>query len=85
MLLVEVVFPVLAQGLEAVEVEFVAAALVDDQLLDAELGRQLARAYNDTAAEDIKGDDRFIGCAWIYLPDIQESIRELRRAVKSLP
>ena len=52
--------------------------------VDAELGRQLARAYNDTAAEDIKGDDRFIGVAWIYLPDIQESIRELRRAVKDL-
>ena len=31
-----------------------------------------------------QGDDRFIGCAWIYLPDIQESIRELRRAVKDL-
>ena len=52
--------------------------------LDAELGRQLARAYNDTTAEDISGDNRFIGCAWIYLPDIQESIRELRRAVKDL-
>ena len=36
------------------------------------------------AAEDISGDDRFIGVAWIYLPDIQESIRELRRAVKDL-
>ncbi len=52
--------------------------------LDAELGRQLARAYNETTAEDISGDDRFIGCAWIYLPDIQESIRELRRAVQDL-
>ncbi|HYA28077.1 MAG TPA: hypothetical protein VEI95_04615, partial [Acidobacteriota bacterium] len=40
---------------------------------DPELGRQLARAYNDTVAEDIQGDDRFIGCAWIYLPDINES------------
>lgn len=52
--------------------------------VDAELGRQLARAYNDTAAEDIDGDNRFIGCAWIYLPDIQDSIRELRRAVNDL-
>jgi aminocarboxymuconate-semialdehyde decarboxylase len=51
---------------------------------DPELGRQLARAYNDTTAEDIEGDDRFIGCAWIYLPDIAESVRELRRAVKEL-
>ena len=52
--------------------------------VDPELGRQLARAYNDTAAEDIQGDGRFIACAWIYLPDIQESVRELRRAVKDL-
>ena len=51
---------------------------------DPELGRQLARAYNDTVAEDIQGDDRFIGCAWIYLPDINESVKELRRAVKEL-
>ena len=51
---------------------------------DAELGRQLARAYNDTVAEDIRGDKRFIGVAWIYLPDIEESIKELRRAVKEL-
>jgi len=43
--------------------------------VDAELGRQLARAYNDTVAEDIQGDDRFIGVAWIYLPDINESIK----------
>ena len=49
---------------------------------DAELGRQLARAYNDTVAEDIRGDDRFIGVAWIYLPDIKEAVKELRRAVK---
>ena len=52
--------------------------------LDAELGHQLARAYNDTVAEDIQGDDRFIGVAWIYLPDIKESVKELRRAVKDL-
>ena len=52
--------------------------------VDPELGRQLARAYNDTVAEDIAGDDRFIGVAWIYLPDIQESVHELRRAVKEL-
>jgi len=52
--------------------------------INAELGRQLARAYNDTVAEDIQGDDRFIGVAWIYLPDIRESLKELRRAVKEL-
>ena len=37
--------------------------------VDPDLGRQLARAYNDTAAEDIRDDHRFIGCAWIYLPE----------------
>ncbi|HWO40770.1 MAG TPA: amidohydrolase family protein [Candidatus Eisenbacteria bacterium] len=52
--------------------------------LEHDLGVQLARAYNDTTAEDIKGDKRFIGVAWIYLPDIDEAIRELRRAVKDL-
>ena len=52
----------------------------DNRLLiyevDPELGRQLARAYNDTVAEDIASDDRFVGVAWIYLPDIQESVHE---------
>lgn len=52
--------------------------------LDPELGRQLARAYNDTVAEDIAGQDRFIGVAWVYLPDIDEAVRELRRAVQDL-
>lgn len=52
--------------------------------VEPELGRQLARAYNDTVAEDIQGDDRFIGVSWIYLPDIKESIRELRRATREL-
>ena len=52
--------------------------------LDPELGRQLARAYNDTVAEDIAGQDEFIGVAWVYLPDVEEAVRELRRAVKDL-
>ena len=52
--------------------------------VDPELGRQLARAYNDTVAEDIAGDSRFIGIAWVYLPDIPEAVRELRRAVQEL-
>jgi aminocarboxymuconate-semialdehyde decarboxylase len=52
--------------------------------LDPELGRQLARAYNDTVAEDIAGQDEFIGVAWVYLPDIEEAVRELRRAVQDL-
>ena len=36
----------------------------------------------NTVAEDIAGKDRFIGIAWVYLPDVDEAIRELRRAVK---
>jgi len=52
--------------------------------VDAELGRQMARAYNDTVAEDIAGKDHFIGAAWVYLPDVGEAVRELRRAVEGL-
>jgi len=52
--------------------------------LDPELGRQLARAYNDTVAEDIKGQDEFIGVAWVYLPDVKEAVREIRRSVEEL-
>lgn len=49
-----------------------------------ELGRELARAYNDTVAEDIEGKERFLGVAWVYLPDVDEAARELRRAVLDL-
>ncbi|MEK7341040.1 MAG: amidohydrolase family protein [Candidatus Binatota bacterium] len=52
--------------------------------VEPELGRQLARAYNDTVAEDIAGKDHFIGVAWVYLPDVKEAVRELRRAVEEL-
>ncbi len=52
--------------------------------LDPELGRQLARAYNDTVAEDIAGAREFIGVAWVYLPDVKEAVREVRRAVEEL-
>ncbi len=52
--------------------------------LDPELGRQLARAYNDTVSEDIAEAREFIGVAWVYLPDVKEAVRELRRAVEEL-
>ena len=52
--------------------------------IDHDLGVEVARAYNDTVAEDIGGRERFIGTAWVYLPDVPEAIRELRRAVKEL-
>jgi aminocarboxymuconate-semialdehyde decarboxylase len=44
----------------------------------------MARAYNDTVAEEIAGKDYFIGISWVYLPDVDEAIRELRRSVKEL-
>ena len=52
--------------------------------VDRDLGNAMARAYNDTVAEEIAGKDYFIGIAWVYLPDVDEAIRELRRAVKDL-
>jgi predicted TIM-barrel fold metal-dependent hydrolase len=53
--------------------------------LEPELGRQMARAHNDTVAEDIQGkQDRFIGVSWVYLPDVQASVREVRRAAEEL-
>ena len=52
--------------------------------VDRDLGNAMARAYNDTVAEEIAGKDYFIGVAWVYLPDVDEAIRELRRAVKDL-
>jgi len=50
--------------------------------IDRDLGVEMARAYNDTVAEDIDCRSCFIGTAWVYLPDVPEAIRELRRAVK---
>lgn len=52
--------------------------------LDPELGRLFARAYNDTVAEDLAGHNRFIGVSWVYLPDVEEAVREVRRAVEDL-
>jgi len=52
--------------------------------LEPDLGCQLAIAYNDTVAEDIAGYDRFIGVAWVYLPNVDASVREVRRAVEEL-
>ena len=52
--------------------------------VERDLGVAMARAYNDTVAEDIAGRERFLGIAWVYLPDVDEAIRELRRSVKEL-
>jgi aminocarboxymuconate-semialdehyde decarboxylase len=52
--------------------------------VDRDLGNAMARAYNDTVSEELAGKDYFIGVAWVYLPDVDEAIRELRRAVTEL-
>lgn len=49
-----------------------------------DLGCALARAYNDAAAEDLKAGGPFFGVAWVYLPDIEEAIAEMERAVTVL-
>jgi predicted TIM-barrel fold metal-dependent hydrolase len=51
---------------------------------DPEIGSSLARAYNDATAAAIKGHDRFIGVAWVYLADIEGAVKELERAVTTL-
>ena len=52
-----------------------------------DLGCDLAKAYNDAVAEDLEAcphRDRFIPVAYVYFPDLNESIKELERAVKEL-
>ncbi len=51
---------------------------------DPEIGNSLARGYNDATAAAIKGHDRYIGVAWVYLADIDGAIKELERAVNTL-
>lgn len=52
--------------------------------LDADLGRAMAVAYNDVTAEALRGRARFIGCAWVYLPDMKGAVAEIDRAVGRL-
>ena len=54
---------------------------------DRDLGSELARSYNDAVAQDLKEcahPEKYIGVAWVYLPDVEESCREVERAVKTL-
>lgn len=44
------------------------------------LGRSMASAFNDYAAEAVKNEPRFIGVSWVFLPDMEEAIREMERA-----
>lgn len=48
--------------------------------LDHALGSRMAAAYNDYAAEALRGEPRFIGVSWVYLPDMAGAIAELERA-----
>jgi len=54
---------------------------------DRDLGCELARAYNDSVAQDLKEcahPEKYLGVAWVYLPDVEESCREIERSVKTL-
>ena len=48
------------------------------------MGCALAAAYNDATAESCHGDNRFLGVAWVYLPEVQAATEELERAVTEL-
>ncbi len=52
--------------------------------IDPGLGCALAAAYNDATAEACHGDNRFLGVAWVYLPEVQVATEELERAVTEL-
>lgn len=52
--------------------------------LGSDLGNAMARAYNDYAAEAVKGEDRFVPVSWIYLPDMEGATREFRRTIEDL-
>ncbi len=52
--------------------------------LDADLGNAMARAFNDFAADAVKGEDRFIPVSWLYLPDMKGAVKELTRSVEEL-
>lgn len=47
------------------------------------LGPRMAAGYNSYLAEAIAGEPRFIGAAWLYLPDMDEAMAELERAAKA--
>lgn len=52
--------------------------------LDDDLGNAMASAFNDFAADAVKGDDRFIPVSWLYLPDMKGAVREFIRTVEDL-
>lgn len=52
--------------------------------LDDALGNAMARAFNDYVAEAVKGENRFIPVAWLYLPDMKASVKEMTRCIEQL-
>lgn len=52
--------------------------------LDRDLGNRMARAINDYSAEAVNGEDCFLPVSWLYLPDMEESVKELTRCVEEL-
>jgi aminocarboxymuconate-semialdehyde decarboxylase len=52
--------------------------------LDHDLGTGMARAFNDYAADALKGEDRFIPVSWVYLPDMKGAVKELTRCIEEL-
>jgi aminocarboxymuconate-semialdehyde decarboxylase len=52
--------------------------------LDRDLGRAMAVAYNNYVAQAIRNEPRFIGVAWVYLPDMPSAVLEIRRCVEEL-
>ena len=54
---------------------------------DRDLGCELARRYNDAVAQDLAEcahPERYIGVGWVFLPDAEESCKELDRMVNQL-
>ena len=54
---------------------------------DRDLGCELARRYNDAVAQDLAEcahPERYIGVGWVFLPDVEESCKELDRMVNQL-
>lgn len=52
--------------------------------LGHQLGHSMATSYNDYVSEAIKNEPRFIGVSWVYLPDMEEAVRELERSATKL-
>ncbi|MFN4283884.1 MAG: amidohydrolase family protein [Alphaproteobacteria bacterium] len=70
------------------EAGFDAQLLLPDPLpfiyeINHSLGPQMAAGYNAHLAEAIASEPRFIGAAWLYLPDMDEAMAELERAAKA--